>query len=143
MKDCVKDVTIASEMPEFARNQNGNLAQQKRPLGPMRGIDTVRYDTGKTCHSGRCNATAASHPSELIARHACTGCHGMANKIIGPGFNEIATRYQGRTDAQAYLSKRIKEGGQGVWGEMPMPPQAGLKESDAEEIARWIASGAK
>ena len=42
MKDCVKDVTIASEMPEFARNQNGNLAQQKRPLGPMRGIDTAR-----------------------------------------------------------------------------------------------------
>ena len=34
MKDCVKDVTIASEMPEFARNQHGNLAQQKRPLGP-------------------------------------------------------------------------------------------------------------
>ncbi len=48
MKDCVKDVTIASEMPEFARNQNGNLAQQKRPLGPMRGIDTARYDAGKT-----------------------------------------------------------------------------------------------
>ena len=64
MKDCVKDVTIASEMPEFARNQNGNLAQQKRPLGPMRGIDTARYDAGKTSTAVSVAATAASHPSE-------------------------------------------------------------------------------
>jgi S-disulfanyl-L-cysteine oxidoreductase SoxD len=142
MKDCVKDVTIASEMPEFARNQNGNLAQQKRPLGPMRGIDTARYDAGKTLVAAT-SAAAVSHPSDLIARHACTSCHGMTNKIIGPGFNEIATKYEGRADAQTYLSKRIKEGGQGVWGAIPMPPQAGLKESDADEIARWIAGGAK
>jgi cytochrome c551/c552 len=142
MKDCVKDVTIASEMPEFARNQNGNLAQQRRPMGPMRGIDTARYDAGKTLVAAT-SAAAVSHPSDLIARHACTGCHGMTNKIVGPGFNEIATKYEGRADAQTYLSKRIKEGGQGVWGAIPMPPQAGLKESDAEEIARWIAGGAK
>jgi cytochrome c551/c552 len=143
MKDCVKDVTIASEIPEFARNQSGNLAQQKRPLGPMRGIDTTRFDAGKTATTQVATQTAAPHPSDLIARHACTACHGLTNKIVGPGFNEIATKYQGRTDAQAYLSKRIKEGGQGVWGEIPMPPQTGLKESDADEIARWIASGAK
>ena len=143
MKDCVKEVTISSEIPEFARNQNGNLAQQKRPLGPMRGIDTAHYDAGKTVMSVGASSAAARHASDLIARHACTGCHGMTNKIIGPGFSEIATRYEGRADAQAYLSKRMREGGQGVWGSVPMPPQAGLKESDADEIARWITGGAK
>ena len=144
MKDCVKDVTIASEMPEFARNQNGNLAHQKRPLGPMRGIDTARYETAKTATNVAATTTsAAGHPSNLVARHACTGCHGMTNKIIGPGFSEIATKYEGRSDAQTYLTKRIKEGGQGVWGAVPMPPQAGLKDSEADEIARWIADGAK
>ena len=144
MQDCVKEVTIASEMPEFARNQNGNLAQQKRPLGPMRGIDTARYETAKTAiASAATTAPPAAHPSHLVTRHACTSCHGMASKIIGPGFNEIATRYQGRSDAQTYLTKRIKEGGQGVWGAIPMPPQAGLKDSEAAEIARWIADGAK
>ena len=142
MKDCVKDVKIVSEMPEFARNQNGNLAQQKRPLGPMRGIDTARYETGKVAVVAA-STVAISHPSDLLARHACTGCHGMTSKIVGPGFNEIATKYAGRADAQTYLSKRIKEGGQGVWGTIPMPPQAGLKDSDADEIARWIADGAK
>jgi cytochrome c551/c552 len=141
MRDCVKEVTIVSEIPEFARNQNGNLAQQKRPLGPMRGIDTARYDTGKVV-AARTSA-AALHPSDLLARHACTSCHGMTSKIIGPGFNEIATKYEGRADAQVYLSKKMREGGQGVWGAIPMPPQAGLKENDADEIARWLTAGAK
>ncbi|MGZ9075748.1 MAG: c-type cytochrome [Burkholderiaceae bacterium] len=144
MKDCVKAVTIASEMPEFARNQNGNLAHQKRPLGPMRGIDTARYETAKTATAVAATTTpAAVSPLNLVARHACTGCHGMTDKIIGPGFNEIATKYQGRSDAQTYLAKRIKEGGQGVWGAIPMPPQPGVKDSEADEIARWIADGAK
>ena len=141
MKDCVKEVKIASEMPEFARNQNGNLAEQKRPLGPMRGIDTARYDAGKAVAAA--SSAAAPNLSDLLTRNACTACHGMTRKIVGPGFSEIASKYQGRADAHAYLSKKIKEGGQGVWGATPMPPQAGLKENEADEIARWLATGAK
>ena len=59
------------------------------------------------------------------------------------GCSEIAAKYEGRADAQVYLSKRMREGGQGVWGAVAMPPQAGLKENDADEIARWLAGGAK
>ncbi len=147
MKDCLKEVKIASELPEFARNQNGNLAQQKRPLGPMRGIDTARYETGNGDKPRVAVAAVASpaavDPKDLLTRNACTACHGMTNKIVGPGFSEIASKYQGRADAHAYLSKKIKEGGQGVWGAIPMPPQASLKDSDAGEIARWIVNGSK
>ena len=141
MKDCVRQVKIASEMPEYARNQNGNLAQQKRPLGPVRGIDTAGYGIGDVPSAA---ATAApADPKELLTRNACTACHGMTNRVVGPGFNEIASKYQGRADAHAYLSKRIKEGGQGVWGAVPMPPQAALKDSDVSAIARWIVEGGK
>ena len=144
MRNCAKDITILSDMPEFARNQNGNLAQQKRPIGPTRGIDTARYDTGNSAAAATAtSAPGVPHASGLIARHACSTCHGMTSKNVGPGFSEIATRYQGRADAQTYLSKRIREGGQGVWGATPMPPQAGLKESEVDEIARWIVDGAK
>ncbi|MEP6608681.1 MAG: c-type cytochrome [Burkholderiaceae bacterium] len=144
MKECVDQVTVVSEIPEFARNQSGNLADQKRPLGPMRGIDTVRYETRATAASVHDAAAALSaQPVDLLTRHACTACHGMSSRIVGPGFAEIAGRYQGRTDAQTYLSKKIKEGGQGVWGAVAMPPQTGLKDADANEIARWLANGAK
>ena len=144
MKDCVQQVRIASELPEYARNQNGNLAQQKRPLGPMRGIDTARYGTGDAIQTATAVVAAAVPDARLlVARNACTACHGMTNKIVGPGFDEIANKYQGRADAHAYLSRRIKDGGQGVWGPVPMPPQASLKDSDVNAIARWLVDGAK
>lgn len=144
MKDCVKEVTIASDLPQFARNQGGNVAEQLRALGPVRGIDTSRYDANtKVPPPDVAPASASLRAIDLLARNACTACHGMTNKIVGPGFAEIAQKYQGRNDAQSYLSKRIKEGGQGVWGTIPMPPQAGLKDADANAIAQWIASGAK
>ncbi len=143
MKDCVMQPAIASEMPEFARNQHGNLAQQKRPLGPTRGIDTAGYHTGQSSADIAVAPAVAAHPSDLAARHACTACHGLTSKIIGPGFNEIAAKYEGRADAQQYLSRKIKQGGQGVWGAIPMPPQASLKDSDIDALARWLASGAK
>ena len=79
----------------------------------------------------------------MVTSNACTACHGMTNKIVGPGFNEIASKYQGRADAHVYLAKKIKDGGQGVWGATPIPPQAGLKDQEASEIARWIVGGAK
>jgi S-disulfanyl-L-cysteine oxidoreductase SoxD len=78
----------------------------------------------------------------LLAANACTACHGVKNKIVGPGFNDIAAKYKGQADAEAYLVGKIKEGGSGVWGTTPMPPQAQLKDDEAKAIAKWIASGA-
>ncbi len=143
MKDCAKEVAIASELPEFARNQNGNLALQKRALGPTRGIDTTRYGSSKPLLVAAVPATGALDLKELLTRNACVACHGMTTKIIGPGFAEIASKYHGRADAGDYLTRKIKEGGQGVWGAIAMPPQAGVNDQDAGIIARWLLSGAK
>jgi len=145
MKDCVRDVTIASALPEFARNQSGNLAEQRRPLGPMRGIDTAKYGSkgGPAVAKTQMSAPAGVHPTELLARYACTACHGLTNKIVGPGFSEIAGRYQGQPAALGYLSTKIRDGGQGVWGSVPMPAQAAVKEADVNAIAQWLVNGAR
>ena len=146
MKDCVKGVKVTSELPEFARNQHGNLAEQKRPLGPTRGIDTTRYDpsgaAAKAASPAVAAAPAVADPRELLTKNACTACHGLTNKVVGPGFNEVAARYQGKPDVEAYLVTKIKAGGEGVWGSVPMPPQAASTE-DVRAIARWLAAGAK
>lgn len=148
MKDCVKEVKIVSELPTFARNQHGNLAEQQRPLGPTRAVDTTRYDPAQAAArpaAGGASAAAApatADPKALLTKNACTACHGMTNKVVGPGFTEVAAKYQGKADAEAYLADKIKAGGEGVWGPVPMPPQA-LKEDEARLIAQWIARGAK
>jgi cytochrome c len=147
MKDCVKEVKVVSTLPDFARNQHGNLAEQKRPIGPVRGIDTTRYEPGKSAVAAApaAAAVAAGAPDakKLIANNSCTACHGVDNKIVGPSFREVGSKYQGRSDAESYLVKKIKEGGQGSWGAVPMPPQPTLKDGDAKVIANWILGGAK
>lgn len=145
MKDCVKDVKVVSELPAFARNQHGNLAEQQRALGPTRGIDTTRYDPAAQASAKPATpraVTAAIDPKALLAKNACTACHGMTNKVVGPAFSEVAARYQGKTDSEAYLAKKIKSGGEGVWGPVPMPAQPGLKDAEAQAIASWIVGGA-
>jgi cytochrome c551/c552 len=142
MKDCAKEVKIVSEMPAYARNQHGNLAEQKRPLGPARGIDTTRYEVAKAAPAAPAAAPMAE-VKELLTRKACTVCHGLTSKVVGPGFSEIADRYQGKADAETYLAGKIKSGGEGVWGAIPMPPQASLRDDEVLAIARWIAAGSK
>ena len=61
----------------------------------------------------------------------------MNNKLVGPSFAEIARKYKDRADAEIYLAGKIKEGGQGVWGNIPMPAQS-LSQSDAAQLAQWL-----
>jgi S-disulfanyl-L-cysteine oxidoreductase SoxD len=152
MTNCVAEAKVASFLPDFARNNQGNLAEQQRIVGPQRGADTTKPAPADaaaavatvTAAAPRAApaATAAASPLALAAKYTCTACHGVDNKIVGPGFKEIAARYAGRADAEAYLAGKIKSGGQGLWGPIPMPPQT-LPDADAKTLAAWLAAGAK
>lgn len=153
MKNCTPEPKVASFLPDFARNSHGNLAEQQRVVGPQRGADTTKPPAATPGAAAAAAATTATAPKAaadntgtaalaMAQQHSCTACHGAETKIIGPGFKEIATKYAGRTDAETYLAAKIKAGGQGVWGAIPMPAQA-LPESDAQTIAKWLATGAK
>jgi S-disulfanyl-L-cysteine oxidoreductase SoxD len=153
MKDCATEPKVASQLPDFARNQHGNLAEQNRLVGPQRGADTTRPAPATLAESAArvgslavaatpAAAGGASPALALAQQHACTACHGMDSRLIGPSFLEIAGKHGGRGDAVEYLAAKIKAGGAGVWGAIPMPAQA-LGEADARAIAQWLAAGAK
>ena len=145
MKDCATEPSVGSFLPDFARNAHGNLAEQNRMIGPQRGADTtvpegkapakVVESAKPAAASGGADAKAAI---ALLTKHSCVACHGVDKKIVGPGFNEVAKKHAGKAD---YLAAKIKSGGSGVWGPIPMPAQA-LPEADAKVIAAWIAAGA-
>lgn len=150
LRDCASSTAVTSALPDFARNQHGNLAEQNRPVGPQRGADTSRPEArlGATptapavaMAASPGSATAANGAKAAMAlatKHTCTACHGMAQKIVGPSFADIAKKYPGQID---YLTAKIKSGGTGVWGPIPMPAQA-LSDADAKTIASWLAAGA-
>jgi cytochrome c len=73
-----------------------------------------------------------------LQKNNCTACHAVDKKILGPSFLEIAKKYPGKTE---YLAGKIKAGGSGVWGPIPMPAQT-LSDGEAKSIAAWLASGA-
>jgi cytochrome c len=88
-------------------------------------------------------AAKGPNVNNLLAANSCTACHGMKNKIVGPGFNEIAAKHKGKANLEAYLVGKIKNGGSGVFGAIPMPAQPQVKDADAQAMAQWIAAGAK
>ncbi len=131
MSNCVATVTLSSEMPDYARDQHGNLAEQVPGVGVSARVAAPKA------------AAAPKSGPELAKANACTTCHDVAARKIGPGFREIAAKYAGDAGAEARLLTKIKAGGSGVWGNIPMPPQSTLKDTDARTLIQWILAGAK
>lgn len=178
MRNCTTEPRVASFLPDYARNAHGNLAEQSRGFGAIRGADTSRPARGTltTAISGqkvaetRTNtvqdapkSVASSNPvvksvpgaaaglgaapkfaqiNPLLQKYACAACHSVDSKLVGPSFKEIAAKQGRRPDAQAYLAGKIKSGGQGVYGSIPMPAQS-LSEAEAGQIASWLVDGAQ
>jgi cytochrome c len=135
MKNCKPEVQIGSTLPDYARTAHGELADQNRNFGAVRGTRTLGPEAAKKA--------ADAGTLDLATKSGCMACHGMKNKIVGPGYNEIVARYQGQTDAESRLVAKVKAGGQGVWGSIPMPPNAHVKDEDIVTLVKWILNGSK
>jgi cytochrome c len=88
-------------------------------------------------------AVPAQANLDLAKKHACTACHAVDKKLVGPSYQDVAKKYAGQKDAVAQLSESIKKGGSGKWGPVPMPPQAALSDADLKTLATWVLGGAK
>lgn len=86
-------------------------------------------------------ASQQAAADEALAKSKnCLACHSVANKIVGPAFKDIAAKYKGDAGALATLAGKVKNGGGGVWGGIPMPPNATTSEAEAEILVKWILS---
>ena len=147
MKDCATEPTVASMLPDFARNAHGNLAEQNRAVGAQVGADTSKPSGAAVRPSAAAaaappKASAGAHVQTLLNKHACSGCHAAESKIVGPSWRDVVAKHASRADALPYLSGKIKSGGAGVWGQVPMPPQT-LPDEDARLIGQWLIDGAR
>ena len=154
MSHCKTEANVASFLPDHARNAHGNIAQQNREYGQFRGANTTvavaivangaSKNVAKTPVSIPVPEAAALKSADVngtLNKYACTACHGIDNKIVGPSFKEIAAKQGKQVDAVAYLMGKIKNGSSGIYGSIPMPPQS-VGEADLKKVAQWIALGA-
>jgi cytochrome c len=135
MRDCAQAGKLSSEMPDHARDSHGDLAAQVRGVGPADGA-AVRTVAPKAM-------PATTDALDLAKSSGCTACHGVANRIVGPAFREIGGRYANDANAESRLLAKMKQGGGGTWGKVPMPPQPQLKDAEAKALVRWILAGAE
>ncbi len=133
VSNCNVDTTVTSFLPEYAMNAHGNLKDQMRDYGPFPGLQTAPVESSTPTLE-----IQAAVPMALLTSSGCTGCHQLDRKLVGPAYNTVMEKYAGQADAVSYLATKIKQGGSGVWGTMPMPAMP-LDDSTAETIARWLA----
>ena len=125
MTNCAAEIRVASELPDYARDQHGEIALQSRVFSasPATPVHPTGLDAARTS--------------------ACTACHGVSEKIVGPSFRDIAQRYAGDSAAERKLVTKVKAGGSGNWGTVPMPAQAQLDDAEARALVAWILAGAR
>jgi len=83
-------------------------------------------------------AAPAMANEELAKKHACTACHAVDKKVVGPAFKEVAAKYKGNAKAEAMLVEKVKKGGVGVWGQVPMPPNSSVPDADVKALVKWV-----
>ena len=80
---------------------------------------------------------SAADASALAAKYNCQACHALDKKVVGPSYKEVAAKYAGDSGALAKLEKKVKSGGSGVWGAIPMPPN-NVPDDDLKALVEWI-----
>lgn len=87
-------------------------------------------------------AVDAAKAQAIANKNACMGCHQVERKLVGPAYKDVANKYKGDKNAMAMLSKKIKAGGAGAWGPVPMPANPNISDADVSTVVEWILGGA-
>lgn len=82
----------------------------------------------------------AADGQALAQKNACLSCHQVDKKVVGPSYKDVAAKYKGDKTAEAKLVEKVKKGGSGVWGPVPMPPNPQVPDADLKTIVSWILS---
>jgi cytochrome c len=82
----------------------------------------------------------AADPMELAKKSGCLACHAVDKKLVGPAYKDVAAKYANDKTAEAKLVDKVKKGGSGVWGAVPMPPNSLVKDEDIKTLVHWVLS---
>ena len=89
-------------------------------------------------------STVAAAPvfasQELAQKKNCMACHAVDKKLVGPAYKDVAAKYAGQKDAVDKLAQKVVKGGAGVWGQVPMPANTQVSDTEAKQIVSWILS---
>ena len=97
-------------------------------------------DAAKPAEAAKPEAAAAKNGLDIIKAkgYLCMSCHQVDTKVVGPAYKDVAAKYKGDATAPATLAEKIKKGGVGTWGQIPMPPNSTVTDEDMKAIVEWV-----
>lgn len=105
----------------------------------MKALLMMVAAAGSLMLAGQASAADAKAAEALAQKSGCLACHSIANKVVGPSYKDVAAKYKGDKTAEAKLIAKVKTGGSGTWGPIPMPPNSPqVKDEDIKTIVQWI-----
>lgn len=135
MRNCGPEPRITSQLPDHAAGSHGDLVEQNRLFGPVR---MAALPVAAAVPAATASAVVSDPGRSLADKNGCLACHAPKQRTIGPALAEIASKYRGDSGAESRLVAKVRAGGQGVWGTMPMPPFQNLPEQDLRAMVQWI-----
>jgi len=84
------------------------------------------------------SVAVADELEDMMKKNGCSACHAEDKKVIGPSYKDVAAKYKGDAGAVAKLSEKVKKGGSGVWGPIPMPPNTQVPDADVKKMVELI-----
>jgi cytochrome c len=125
------------QQPAEQQQQPAQQPEQEQPTQQPAGEQTPAEQPKSEAKPAQ--TTAMADAEALAKAKGCFACHAVNAKQVGPAFKDVAKKYAGKPDAVAHLSERIKKGGVGEWGNVPMPPQ-NVTDEEAKKLAEWVLS---
>lgn len=131
MENCEATVVVIGQLPKgYTESIYGDISDN------FRGLAIMNETSSKI--DEKVNGRDSVTDFELTKKYGCVTCHDLNQNLIGPAFRAVADKYAGQKGAIAHLRKKIRNGGVGVWGNTPMPPQPDPSDAELEILVRWI-----
>jgi cytochrome c len=127
----------AGEQQPAQQPQPAQKPEQEQPTQQPAGEQTPAEQPKSEAKPAQ--TTAMADAEALAKAKGCNACHAMNAKQVGPAYKDVAKKYAGKADAVDYLADKIKNGGVGVWGSIPMPRQ-NVTDEEAKKLAEWVLS---
>ncbi|MDQ5768698.1 c-type cytochrome [Thiothrix subterranea] len=130
--DAAKPDAAKPEAPKLSYAE-GNEAKLKA-MGAVIGVQAAQAAAPTEAAKPADEATALG----IAKANNCLACHSIETKVVGPAWRDVGKKYTGDAEAKAKLLAKVKQGGKGVWGEVPMPPNPTINEADLESMVGFI-----
>jgi cytochrome c len=126
--------------PRGARLAGGGARSAVRRDGPRVRRAALALLIGLPAFASAQDKVDAAAAQALSDKYFCSACHANERTLVGPAFAAIAKKYKGDPNASAELARKVKDGGVGVWGQVPMPPNPTVTAPEMQQLLAWILS---